>query len=473
MSGADGILVDRVCLTPDHPHREGPDPARDLGAHRVGVRHRAGVRADPAGAAAVRPELRRRGHGERGRRQRVRVLPAAVRPGRRAAHRPARGAADLPRRPGHRRGLHRGHGVRADLLAAARLPRPRRHRLGDVHRLGGRPHRPARAADDPRPGLVGLRVGVPLRRHPRARSSVACSATSACGCRSSSTPWPSLIAAALVGVFISGAALRPAEGAPVLPVMTVRDGWRDSAYRASIGSAFANGWANFGVRNAILPLFAAVVIGKEPWVAGTALAVFAAGNAVGPHRRRAGCPTGSGGARSSSAGSSSAGWRRSSRASRPTCRRSSSSPSSRASARARSTRPSRPRSPTSSAGSATAGRRWRRSRCRPTAAPSSGRSSPGCSSTTAATRWRSASPGSSPCSPSIPWLLARETHDVRHGAPSPGLTGLGRGGFARTDERSPADAGGSTTWARRTRATRSPSGITSTGGAGTSLRATR
>ena len=35
------------------------------------------------------------------------------------------------------------------------------------------------------------------------------------------------------------------------------------------------------MRNAILPLFAAVVIGKEPWVAGTALAVFAAGNAVG------------------------------------------------------------------------------------------------------------------------------------------------------------------------------------------------
>ena len=90
-----------------------------------------------------------------------------------------------------------------------------------------------------------------------------------------------LIAASLVAIFISGSALRPAEGAPVLPVMAVRDAWRDSAYRASIGSAFANGWANFGVRNAILPLFAAVVIGKEPWVAGTALAVFAAGNAIG------------------------------------------------------------------------------------------------------------------------------------------------------------------------------------------------
>ena len=90
-----------------------------------------------------------------------------------------------------------------------------------------------------------------------------------------------LIAAGIVGVFLKGASLRPKEGDPVLPVMTVRDGWKDSAYRAGVAAGFANGWANFGVRNAILPLFAAVVIGKQPWVAGMALAVFAAGNAVG------------------------------------------------------------------------------------------------------------------------------------------------------------------------------------------------
>ena len=90
-----------------------------------------------------------------------------------------------------------------------------------------------------------------------------------------------LVAASIVGVFLRETSLRPAEGAPVLPVLTVPEAWHDSAYRASIASAFANGWANFGVRNAILPLFAAVVIGKQPWVAGTALAVFAAGNAVG------------------------------------------------------------------------------------------------------------------------------------------------------------------------------------------------
>jgi MFS family permease len=90
-----------------------------------------------------------------------------------------------------------------------------------------------------------------------------------------------VLAASIVAVFLKGSSLRPKEGAPALPVMTVRDGWRDSAYRAAVGSGFANGWANFGVRNAILPLFATAVIGKAPWVAGMALAVFAAGNATG------------------------------------------------------------------------------------------------------------------------------------------------------------------------------------------------
>jgi MFS family permease len=76
-----------------------------------------------------------------------------------------------------------------------------------------------------------------------------------------------LIAAAIVALAIKPGALRPADGAPVLPVLPVKEAWGDSAYRAAIGSAVANGWANFGVRNAILPLFATAVIGKKPWVA--------------------------------------------------------------------------------------------------------------------------------------------------------------------------------------------------------------
>ena len=90
-----------------------------------------------------------------------------------------------------------------------------------------------------------------------------------------------VIAAAIVAAMIRTEALRPAADAPQRAVFTVREALQDSAYRASMGSAVANGWANFGVRNAILPLFATAVILDEPWVAGAALAVFAVGNAVG------------------------------------------------------------------------------------------------------------------------------------------------------------------------------------------------
>lgn len=90
-----------------------------------------------------------------------------------------------------------------------------------------------------------------------------------------------LIAAGIVAALLRDTAVRPAPGAAELPPMTFADGWKDSAYRAGMFSNFANGWANFGVRNAILPLFAAAVVSEAPWVAGTALAVFAAGNAVG------------------------------------------------------------------------------------------------------------------------------------------------------------------------------------------------
>lgn len=90
-----------------------------------------------------------------------------------------------------------------------------------------------------------------------------------------------LVAAGIVAVFLRHASLRPAPGRSAAPALTVREAWRDSAYRAALGSGFANGWANFGVRNAILPLFATAVIGKQPWVAGMALAVFAVGNAAG------------------------------------------------------------------------------------------------------------------------------------------------------------------------------------------------
>jgi MFS family permease len=55
---------------------------------------------------------------------------------------------------------------------------------------------------------------------------------------------------------------------------------RVGAYRSSLISSFANGWATFGVRMATVPLFAVAALGSGPEAAGLALAVFAAGNAA-------------------------------------------------------------------------------------------------------------------------------------------------------------------------------------------------
>src|SRR5690625_2566415 len=64
------------------------------------------------------------------------------------------------------------------------------------------------------------------------------------------------------------------------PPMAFAEALRDSAFRAALVSGFANGWSNFGVRVALLPLFAAAALDAGPWSAGAALALFAVGNAL-------------------------------------------------------------------------------------------------------------------------------------------------------------------------------------------------
>lgn len=89
-----------------------------------------------------------------------------------------------------------------------------------------------------------------------------------------------LVAASVVAVLLKDAALRPAPGMTPPPPLTVREALHDSAYRAALVAGFANGWANFGVRIALVPLFAATAGGLGPQLAGLALTVFAVGNAV-------------------------------------------------------------------------------------------------------------------------------------------------------------------------------------------------
>lgn len=58
------------------------------------------------------------------------------------------------------------------------------------------------------------------------------------------------------------------------------EAFKDSAYRSALAGAFANGWSNFGVRVATLPLFAAAMFSNGGAAAGFAMAAFAAGNAL-------------------------------------------------------------------------------------------------------------------------------------------------------------------------------------------------
>jgi MFS family permease len=89
-----------------------------------------------------------------------------------------------------------------------------------------------------------------------------------------------LVAMTLTGLLLRGHLGTPAASAEAAPVLAFRTAFGHSAYRAALAAAFANGWAVFGVRVALVPLFVVEALGHTESWAGIALAVFAAGNAV-------------------------------------------------------------------------------------------------------------------------------------------------------------------------------------------------
>lgn len=86
-----------------------------------------------------------------------------------------------------------------------------------------------------------------------------------------------LIATALVWIMLDPAVIRDVEqhGASA---MRLREAWGRTCYRAALVGAFYNGWANYGVRVAIIPLYVATF--HSAALTGMILASFAAGNAV-------------------------------------------------------------------------------------------------------------------------------------------------------------------------------------------------
>ncbi|MCZ2403893.1 MFS transporter [Paenarthrobacter sp. Z7-10] len=65
--------------------------------------------------------------------------------------------------------------------------------------------------------------------------------------------------------------------APAQKPMGLSEALKSRAYRAALVSAFSNGWSAFGIRMALVPLFATVALGGGPEVAGLSLTVFAVG----------------------------------------------------------------------------------------------------------------------------------------------------------------------------------------------------
>ncbi|THJ66948.1 MFS transporter [Arthrobacter echini] len=89
-----------------------------------------------------------------------------------------------------------------------------------------------------------------------------------------------LIAAAVVFFQLKDTSLADRQAARKQAPLTVGVALRDSAYRASLVSSFANGWSSFGIRIALVPLFASAVLGAGPEIAGLSLAFFATGTAL-------------------------------------------------------------------------------------------------------------------------------------------------------------------------------------------------
>ncbi|GAA1340779.1 MFS transporter [Arthrobacter roseus] len=89
-----------------------------------------------------------------------------------------------------------------------------------------------------------------------------------------------LVAATIVFTQLRDVSLGRKRKTPSGPQMEVREAVAHPTYRSALVSGFANGWSSFGVRMALLPLFAVTVLGEGPEVAGIALAVFAIGTAA-------------------------------------------------------------------------------------------------------------------------------------------------------------------------------------------------
>ncbi|GAB3284545.1 MFS transporter [Sinomonas notoginsengisoli] len=90
-----------------------------------------------------------------------------------------------------------------------------------------------------------------------------------------------VVAAAVVQLLLGrGSVTEARTTAAGRPPLLLTEALREAPYRAAVGSNFANGWAAFGIRMALVPLFATAALGAGPQAAGLALALYAGGTAA-------------------------------------------------------------------------------------------------------------------------------------------------------------------------------------------------
>src|SRR6185312_2065391 len=90
-----------------------------------------------------------------------------------------------------------------------------------------------------------------------------------------------IVAAAIVYLSLLGVRSSAKRGPrDSRPAMLFTEAVGSRVYRAALVSGFANGWSNFGVRVALVPLFAAQAFDDGAALAGLSLGLFAIGNAV-------------------------------------------------------------------------------------------------------------------------------------------------------------------------------------------------
>lgn len=89
-----------------------------------------------------------------------------------------------------------------------------------------------------------------------------------------------VIAAAVVYFTLGNSDLVKPEKGSAPPTMSLLAALRIPSYQAALASNFANGWAVFGVRVALVPLFVVEAMQRSEVFVGIALTVFAVGNAL-------------------------------------------------------------------------------------------------------------------------------------------------------------------------------------------------